>query len=76
MTDEGMVITGSLFDRGSSTIPIEINSKDIKINDLGKKNLLFGIPGSGKTTAIENLIPSIKEKHFSFFYVTYSRLPY
>ena len=73
MTDEGMAITGSLFDRGSSAIPIEINSKDIKITDLDKKNLLFGIPGSGKTTAIENLIPSIKEKHFSFFYVTYSR---
>jgi DNA helicase-2/ATP-dependent DNA helicase PcrA len=53
--------------------PVEINSKDISIEDLSKKNVIFGIPGSGKTTAIEKIIEKIKENHFSYFYLTYSR---
>jgi DNA helicase-2/ATP-dependent DNA helicase PcrA len=73
MNEGGMAIIGSLLDRGSSAIPIEINSKEIKLSDLGKKNILFGIPGSGKTTAIETIISNVKEQHLSFFYVTYSR---
>ncbi len=53
--------------------PIEINSRDIKLSDLGKKNILFGVPGSGKTTAIETIISAVKEQNLIYYYVTYSR---
>lgn len=49
-------LTGSLFVRGSSVGPISMESDQIKLIHLSGRNIIFGRPGTGKTTALANLI--------------------
>ena len=69
-------VTGSLFDRGSSVGgPIKIESDQIRLADLVKKNIIFGRPGTGKTASIVNVIAEyLKEgNRTDVLYLTYSR---
>lgn len=76
---EGEVTTdviSSLFDRGSSVRdPVSIESNEIRLSDLEKKNIIFGRPGTGKTTAITHVINEYLSNgnKTGVLYLTYSR---
>ena len=36
--------------------PVSVTSGGISVGDLGKKNIIIGRPGIGKTTTLSNLI--------------------
>lgn len=56
--------------------PVSVTSGGVAVGDLGKKNIIIGRPGNGKTTTLPSLINGyISEGNRSsgFVYLTYSR---
>jgi len=70
-------VTGSLFDRGSSTAAhIDIGAGEIKLSNLERRNVIFGRPGTAKTTTITRIIADYLSSggtESSLLYLTYSR---
>jgi len=78
MTGEGNGgVTGSLFDRGSSAAAhIDIGAGEIKLSDLDRRNVIFGRPGTGKTTTITRIMADYLAgggTEAGLLYLTYSR---
>jgi len=70
-------VTGSLFDRGSSAAAhIDIGSGEIKLSDLDRRNVIFGRPGTAKTTTITRIMADYLAgggTEAGLLYLTYSR---
>jgi len=78
MIEEGNgVVTGSLFDRGSSTAAhIDIGAREIKLSDLDRRNVIFGRPGTAKTTTVTKIMADYLNgggSEAGLLYLTYSR---